>query len=153
MATEHNPNLPPSDNFVGQISAQAIKPARRLRRFGSFLVDLLGLYVFVLLITLGLFFLFGPGVQETLHKIPYALKGSIYYVLYCCFFESIWARTPGKLIFGTVVVNATGEKPTFLQVLGRSICRFIPFEPLSFIGRRGWHDSIPNTYVILAKKP
>lgn len=153
MATEHNPNLPPSEKGVGKSSAQPIESARRLRRFGTFLVDLLCLYVFVLVITLGLYIFFGPGIQETIHKIPNALMGSVYYVLYCCLFESIWARTPGKLIFGTVVVNAAGEKPTFFQVLGRSVCRFIPFEPLSFIGQRGWHDSIPNTFVILAKKP
>ena len=68
---------------------------------------------------------------------------------YVCF-EGIWARTPGKFLFGTVVVNEDGGRPSIGQVFGRSLCRLIPFEPSLLLGDHGWHDSIPETYVVLA---
>ncbi len=66
--------------------------------------------------------------------------------------ESIWQKTLGKLITGTVVVTADGYKPSFKQIVGRSIARLIPFEPLSFLGRYpvGWHDSLSRTRVVHA---
>ena len=67
---------------------------------------------------------------------------------YYMFFEGIWGRSPGKWIFGTAVVNEDGLKPSFGAIALRTICRFIPFEPFSFFGERGWHDKISNTYVI-----
>jgi uncharacterized RDD family membrane protein YckC len=57
----------------------------------------------------------------------------------------------GKLLSGTVVVNEAGGKPTIGQVFARTLCRFIPFEAFSFLGKRGWHDSIPKTHVVLAR--
>ena len=64
--------------------------------------------------------------------------------------EGATGRTLGKLVTGTRVVNAAGGTPSFKQILGRSLARFIPFEAFSFLGDdgRGWHDSIPDTYVI-----
>ena len=90
--------------------------------------------------------------QEAYIKIisghPYLvilLSYSIYYI--GC--EVITGRTLGKYITGTKVVNELGEKASFKQILGRTICRFIPFEAFSFLGEagRGFHDSIPETYV------
>jgi uncharacterized RDD family membrane protein YckC len=67
--------------------------------------------------------------------------------------ESLWGRTLGKLVTGTIVVDARGLRPTFGQICVRSFARFIPFEPFSFLGRvpRGWHDKLPNTYVVKAR--
>lgn len=63
--------------------------------------------------------------------------------------ESIFGRTPGKIITGTMVAKADGSKPGLLNILGRTLCRFIPFERFSFLfGYSGWHDSISNTYVL-----
>jgi uncharacterized RDD family membrane protein YckC len=63
--------------------------------------------------------------------------------------EFIWQTSPGKLLTRTRVTTATGGKPQFLSVVGRSMARFIPFEPFSFLGsgNRGWHDTMSNTYV------
>ncbi|MEP7184358.1 MAG: RDD family protein [Rhodanobacter sp.] len=71
---------------------------------------------------------------------------------YYFFFEGIWARTPGKLVLGTRVVSQHGDKPAFGQVVGRTLCRFIPFDALSFFGEEGWHDSIPKTQVVLVRR-
>ena len=65
-------------------------------------------------------------------------------------FEIFFARTLGKLITQTLVVDENGEKPNHEAILIRSLCRLIPFEMLSFLGMpaRGWHDSISKTYVV-----
>ena len=71
-------------------------------------------------------------------------------LLYYNIFEIFTARTLGKLVTQTIVVNEYGEKPHYEVVLLRSLCRLIPFEILSFIGMppRGWHDSLSKTYVV-----
>ncbi len=71
--------------------------------------------------------------------------------LYYLFFESIWQSTPGKWITKTKVVRIDGTKPGFLQILGRTISRFIPFDNFSFLFNntpRGWHDRISKTLVV-----
>ena len=65
-------------------------------------------------------------------------------------FEIFFARTVGKFITQTVVVDENGEKPHYENIMIRSLSRLIPFEVLSFIGTppRGWHDSLSKTYVV-----
>lgn len=65
-------------------------------------------------------------------------------------FEIFFARTIGKFITQTIVVDEIGEKPNHEQILTRTLCRLIPFEILSFLGMpcRGWHDRISKTYVV-----
>jgi uncharacterized RDD family membrane protein YckC len=65
-------------------------------------------------------------------------------------FEIFTARTVGKWITQTVVVDQNGEKPNSEMILVRSLCRLIPFNALSIIGfpARTWHDSISKTYVV-----
>ena len=47
--------------------------------------------------------------------------------------------------------DENGTKPRFGQVIGRTLCRFVPFEAFSFFGERGWHDKIPKTRVVMAR--
>jgi uncharacterized RDD family membrane protein YckC len=70
-------------------------------------------------------------------------------LLYYNVFEILFARTIGKLITQTIVVDENGEKPHQETILIRSLCRLIPFNPFSvLILGRGWHDSISKTYVV-----
>jgi uncharacterized RDD family membrane protein YckC len=75
-------------------------------------------------------------------------------LIYYNFFEILFARTIGKFITQTVVVDEHGEKPHHDSILIRSLCRFIPFNPLSvlFSSGRGWHDSLSKTYVVDKRK-
>lgn len=68
-------------------------------------------------------------------------------------FEIVAARTVGKYITQTIVVDENGEKPNSEIILMRSLCRLIPFNILSFLGisGRGWHDTISKTYVVNKK--
>ncbi|MFY0673283.1 MAG: RDD family protein [Bacteroidia bacterium] len=79
--------------------------------------------------------------------------GFLTYFIYYIALEAATGQTLGKMITGTIVVDEHGQKIDGGKAAIRTICRIIPFEPLSFFGskRRGWHDTISKTYVI--KKP
>jgi hypothetical protein len=84
------------------------------------------------------------------------LPGIIISFLYYLPQEAFSGRTLGKMITGTRAVNEDGTKLTFGRALGRTLCRYIPFEAFSFLGGngrpRGWHDRISRTKVISIKK-
>lgn len=123
-------------------------PASAGLRFANRIVDSV-LIIYILLTNLASFEAFSiryddmePAVFLVL-EIPFLL---FYYII----LEGIFNTSAGKCATGTTIVNALGERPNIGQILGRSFCRLIPFEPFSFFGAdaRGWHDSITNTYVV-----
>jgi len=133
----------PSRQFAGEL-------ASKTRRFGTFVVDyaiyylLCGLAAVVVILTLGEQAV--DGNRAYLISLPMFL---VYYIG----FEGTVGRTPGKLIFGTRVVTNAGGEPSFGQAIGRTLSRFIPFEPFSVLFSTdgeaiGWHDSIARTKVI-----
>lgn len=69
---------------------------------------------------------------------------------YWVLFEYIFGKTPAKFLTGTKVVTKFGYRPSLLKIIGRTLCRLIPFEQFSFLGTRaiGWHDSISGTRVV-----
>jgi uncharacterized RDD family membrane protein YckC len=87
-----------------------------------------------------------PDIQNTKFQLVNALVTVVYYGL----FESLTQRTAGKFITNTRVVNRLGQKPDEGSILLRSLCRQIPFEALSFLGRFGigWHDTFSKTLVV-----
>lgn len=152
MNTEYNPYSPPTSVVAEHADTPSQEVASKGRRFGTLLIDYLGFYLLSFLVGMTIGLMFGKPGAQALKDIPPILLGVILLLLYYGFFEGIWQRTPGKFILGTVVVNAAGEKPSFGQILGRTLCRFIPFEAFSFFGQEGWHDSIPKTKVVLVRK-
>ena len=75
---------------------------------------------------------------------------SVYYLL----MEILTARTIGKYITGTMVVDQNGNKATSQHIALHTLCRFVPFDPLSFLGEdgKGWHDKWSQTLVVDVKK-
>ena len=61
------------------------------------------------------------------------LLGFISGMIFYSTFEATTGRTLAKYITKTKVVNKDGGKPSVETILIRSLCRFIPFEPLSFL--------------------
>lgn len=126
-------------------------------RFGHFLLDRIFVYILTVLLaflagTLSAIFGFteiwdSPYTDLTINLITYLILFPGYYL----FFEYFMQSTPGKLILGRVVINEYGEKPTFLQILGRSYGRVVPFEAFSCFQGLGWHDSWTETMVIRKK--
>lgn len=94
----------------------------------------------------------GEPMIEFLESIYGILIEVIIAIAYYFVLEVSTGRTLGKIVTGTKVVNEDGGPASVGQILGRSFSRLIPFEAFSFLGTpcRGWHDSIPNTYVVKA---
>jgi uncharacterized RDD family membrane protein YckC len=132
--------------------------ASGLIRFINYILDIVFILVtvFVLAIILAIFanifawqeVLFWMGSMSDLDgQLVFFGTFLIYYI----FFEGLFGRSVAKFITGTTVVNENGVKPDFGTILKRTFCRLIPFDALSFLGSRGWHDSISDTYVVRKK--
>ena len=127
----------------------------QLRRFSNMLLDM----IFGISLTGAVFViikLIKPTLQwETLGKIyDNAFLISLVELFYYATTEFVWGRSPAKFITKTKVIMRDGSRLTFKAVLIRSLCRLIPFEPLSFFGDRnpvGWHDKFSKTIVVYDK--
>ncbi|MFC5269108.1 RDD family protein [Adhaeribacter terreus] len=63
--------------------------------------------------------------------------------------EFFFGRTLAKVLTKTYVTTEFNEKPGFTAIFIRTLCRYIPFEYLSFLGNGiGWHDRLSKTYVV-----
>ncbi|QDU54526.1 RDD family protein [Aeoliella mucimassa] len=94
-----------------------------------------------------------PEKQSTLFVVA-MIMGLIVAVVYFLVMESLFQKTIGKMLTGTKVVDVDGRRPSFQQLLGRSLSRFVPFEAFSFLGGSrpvGWHDSWSGTRVVIGK--
>jgi uncharacterized RDD family membrane protein YckC len=124
------------------LAARASPPQRAERRvrLTNLLVDSVCRFFIWLLLPL-----IAPSHPRLVVAISLGWMVGYYFI-----FEALFQVTPGKLATGTHVVDWNGNKPSLLQILGRSLTRFIPFEPLSFFGRSpdGWHDRWSGTYVV-----
>lgn len=116
-------------------------------RFGHYLLDLVILYA----INFAVGFAIGILNPELVMRMPdsvWYLIGWLIVVAYYFIMESTTQRTIGKLATDTVVIDVYGNKPSPATLLGRSFARIIPFEALSCLGERGWHDTLSGTYVV-----
>jgi uncharacterized RDD family membrane protein YckC len=67
--------------------------------------------------------------------------------------EAATGKTFGKMIVGTRVIDLEGKTPALGPILIRTLCRYIPFEPISFfLADRGWHDSLSKTRVVRTRR-
>jgi len=122
-----------------------IVPATSGQRIGNYIIDMIIVYA--------LFYLLGMTDLGTLIENNARSAFPVIYLLYYISLEAGFGQTLGKLVTGTKVVNKDSTSLTLERVIGRALCRLIPFEILSFVGRRprGWHDSISKTMVISIK--
>jgi uncharacterized RDD family membrane protein YckC len=142
---------PANDRINDQISINGLnaKLAGKEKRLVNFLVDiLLACYVFPFAVgfTLGIL-----GLGSILDIIPDLLLGLTIILSYYVIFEQCVGKTPAKYITRTKVFTVDGKKPTFTNIMVRNLCRFIPFEAFSFLGKKGWHDQLSKTIVVDAK--
>ncbi len=101
------------------------------------------------------FFIAYVAVSAGFSSDPILTQGFVLFLvtfgLYFLVFESVFNRTPAKFLTGTVVVTDDFQKPTFLQILGRTLSRFVPVDALTFMGSEasGWHDRWSGTRVVI----
>ena len=130
------------------------------QRFAHYIIDTIIFYILFILfagmagVIIGLFDAVSVFENETAFTI------STYLFIYGLFWgyytvtEFVFGGTFGKLILGNVVVAGDVEKVSFKKAALRSVIRFVPFEPFSFLGsnRRGWHDQWAKTWVVKKKE-
>lgn len=117
--------------------------ASGLKRFLNHLID----FIFILIILIvSDIIIYVIGVPDSLYFFINVIIMVDYYVM----FEAFLGKTIAKFITGTRVILENGGRPGFGTIVIRTLCRFIPFEALSFLTEHpvGWHDSISNTRVI-----
>lgn len=109
-------------------------------RFMEFFMDQMAIVIFSVCISL----LIGVNI------------GILTYFLYYLTLEALWGITIGKLIMGLQVVDADGNKPSIGAISIRTLCRFIPLDPISFCfcgwNSACWHDSLSKTYTVRREK-
>jgi uncharacterized RDD family membrane protein YckC len=153
--TGQNPYEPPkADVNAGLLPQQLdlLPTAGMGARFLNFLVDSIISRVLLAAAIIPLAKLIGPGDAAPFVVMLLGLGAMAgYYVV----LETVFGWTLGKLITGTRVVRSDGDKPSLPQVLGRTLMRFVPFEPLSVLfssSNRGWHDSASGTRVVRVRR-
>ena len=134
---------------ASELTAEIV-PVSKGIRFLNFIIDYILFRVFAAIVGVMAVILFGDAGIEFLESLPDIAIGIPLYLSYFLLFEGLSGRTPAKFMTGTKVINEQGEPPSFSQILGRTLCRFIPFEGFSFFGTpcRGWHDRFSRTFVV-----
>lgn len=151
MDADINPYSAPEADLLSPIEPRAIMIASKGSRFATFILDYIGYIILSMFIGFTIGIVFRDEGIEAMEQVPSLLIGLTIIAVYYVFFEGIWGRTPGKFVMGTIVVTEQGERPSFGQIIIRTLCRFIPFEPFSCLGERGWHDSIPKVHVVYTR--
>lgn len=127
------------------------------KRFANFVLDSIFYYIFSFIIgaVMAIFMVaYSPSslsLFDSDNKLINYLVGLTVMFIYYITSEALTGRTLGKLITGTKVVDENGLPPGFKTVLLRTVCRFIPFDGLSFLfdDNSGWHDKLSGTKVVL----
>jgi uncharacterized RDD family membrane protein YckC len=128
--------------------------AKRDQRAAGLIIDALIAYPLMIVLkilpsALGIFALIDINID--LFRIPDLAAWLVTLFFYYLICEGIWHKTIGKLITGTHVIQITGETPTAIQILTRTLIRFIPLEFITYLdGNKrpsGWHDRWSGTRV------
>lgn len=118
------------------------------QRFGTYIID-----VICFMVASGVIgFIFGIAGMAGIFEDPILsrLFGGGIFIGYYVILEATTGKTIGKMLVGTKVIREDGGKPSAAQIIGRSFCRMIPFEPFSAFGSSSqmWHDRFSGTRVI-----
>jgi uncharacterized RDD family membrane protein YckC len=146
-----NPYQPPAEDDAASAAPSSADyvEASQGQRFANLVLDNIAFIIFSAVLGAALQLV---GLGDLLQGVFGNFFGIITITVYYVVFEGIWGRTPAKLITGTRVVHVDGGPPRFMQIVGRTLTRFVPLEPFSFLGSgTGWHDRWSSTRVVRAR--
>ena len=147
MSVEHNANPSGTAPLLSEPISGEI--ASGTRRFWTFVIDQTTIWIGLLTLQIAYGVAYGIHALEALDGIKWWGISVAFYVIYYVSFEAISGRTLGKVLTGTRVVTTSGLALSMPTALVRTLCRFIPFEPLSFsLSETWWHDSLSRTQVV-----
>lgn len=117
------------------------------KRFGNLIVDTIMNYVLLFIVSFILLAM-DINIAENVGWRWLATLSTSF--LYYFSLESMNGKTIGKYLTKTRVVYMDGSTPTNGTIAKRALCRFIPFDALSFLSSYpiGWHDKFSDTLVI-----
>lgn len=164
-----NPYQSPSSRSLSTESSQC-DDATKWRRFANFAID----YFLVVVIWFAILFVletlwlefrrydfhtenppnFPPKYDKDVCAAIATVLAGIVSAAYFLFAEWTFGRTIGKLLTRSSVVDESGQRASFKQIVKRTAIRFIPWDCLTFLkeSSRGWHDKFSKTTVIHSKK-
>ena len=136
----------PSEQISGELASAT-------RRFWTFVVDQIVVWIGMVTCQIAYGVAYGLEALEALDGVKSWGMGIAFYVLYYVCFEVVSGRTIGKIVTGTRVVTLSGLALSIPTVMLRTLCRLLPFEPMSFsLGETWWHDSLSRTQVVRARR-
>jgi uncharacterized RDD family membrane protein YckC len=151
LSVEHHLNAADAAPVPGERISEELASATR--RFWTFVVDQIVIWIGLFALQIAYGVAFGLEALQALDGIKWWGIFLAFYVLYFVSFEVISGRTPGKVLTGTRVVTNDGRALSIPTALIRSLCRMIPFEPMSFsLGETWWHDSLSRTQVVRLRR-
>lgn len=156
-----NPYRPPAAAIEPlAVEEELVCPkASKWKRLFNLILDYAVLIGLIFLITVVLMTLEELGVLQGVYAWfddPSSPLDTIMVLLLAGYYiglEWLFGRSVGKLITGTKVVATAGGRPSFLAVVGRTCCRFVPFDAFSALGTNVWHDSWSGTRVVDVRQP
>ena len=136
--------------------------AEKLLRFVNFILDFPLCFLLIIILSSISIRLYSFFTSSDLTEVAYSIANMneylkrlliiLSYAIFMFLFEFLTnGRSLGKLITGTIVVKTDATDLTVQDYFKRNICRAIPFESFSFIGKNGWHDTIYDTRVVKKK--
>ena len=135
----------PQENEINFIT----NSANSLTRLVNFIIDSI-IWLIIYLATAYFFDVYFVRFNSYVSNYVYSSSLAIItFLAYYVLFEFYFQRTLGKFLSGTKVIDTTGNKPTFLTILKRSISRLIPVDIFFYLfSKRGLHDRLSNTIVV-----
>jgi uncharacterized RDD family membrane protein YckC len=119
------------------------------KRFIGFLVDFIIIVFIYFILFSTVYKLYNIRIDKLYNPLIIIFIFSLFYY---CILEYIFLTTIGKLIFKLKVVSAvTNQKPTFIQIIIRTLSRFVfHLDFFSFLFKRpiGLHDILSKTAVV-----
>lgn len=135
------------------------EPVSLGRRFTNYIIDSIAYLIsyYLLLFIIGLLLGFAGKTQEDVvelfsDRLLMSLLGLVTYVgAYTVMEGATRGRSPGKVITGTIAVKEDLSRVTWKDAFLRSLCRMVPFEPVSMFADHPWHDKWTGTTVVKRK--
>jgi uncharacterized RDD family membrane protein YckC len=134
-------------------------PASAGKRFANYLIDFIVVFCLLVLV-LFIFFMATGSLGDSSREDEFAsfVVTIVYSLLFGVFYgliEGIFkGKTLGKVVTGTLAVNADGTRINFKTAFLRGFSRIVPFEAFSAFGSPSypWHDKWTNTLVVNEKE-
>ncbi len=138
------------ENLDGKVNEpSALNIASTGQRFANYLIDLIMFYIVIFVIS-GIGILFTGDVVGSGFEIVIQLVSWLGFFGYYIILEGATGKTIGKMVTGTMVVYANGDKPSYWSAFTRTLSRMVPFEAFTAFSSSGrmWHDKWTDTYVV-----